>query len=80
MPDTKLLQSILDKVSSVDQKVDEGFKNTNKHIGEVEKKLTKRIDTLGLQLARLEDDAPTTEEFYKLGKRVSKLETQVSKN
>ena len=69
MPDTKLLQTILDKVSSVKQKVDNGFKEVNKRFDQADK----RIDKLGLQLARLEDDAPTIEEF-------DQLENQVSKN
>ena len=69
MPDTKLLQTILDRVSSVKQKVDNGFKEVNKRFDQADK----RIDKLGLQLARLEDDAPTIEEF-------DQLENQVSKN
>lgn len=83
MSDTKLLQSILDKVSSVGKKVstlaikvDEGFKEVNKRFDGTDK----RINTLGLQLARLEDDSPTIEEFDKLKKRVSNLVTQASKN
>ena len=75
MSDTKLLQSI-DKVSSVDWKVDKGFKEVNIHFEET----NKRIDKLGLQIVRLEDDAPTIEEFDNLEKRVSKLENQVVKN
>jgi len=51
MSDTKLLQSILDKVSSVDRKVDKGFKDVNTRFD----KTDKRIDKLGLQIARLED-------------------------
>ena len=76
MSDTKLLQSILDKVSTVDRKVEKGFKDVNQRIGDTEKRLTDRIDKLGLQLAELSDDAPTIEEFDKLEKRVSKLENQ----
>ena len=51
MSDTKLLQSILDKVSSVDRKVDKGYKDVNTRFD----KTDKRIDKLGLQIARLED-------------------------
>ena len=76
MSDTKLLQSILDKVSTVDRKVEKGFKDVNQRIGDTEKRLTDRIDKLGLQLSELSDDAPTIEEFDKLEKRVSKLENQ----
>ncbi len=73
MSDTKLLQAILDRVSSVDkktdsleQKMDKGFKDVNERINVLDGKLTERIDKLGLQIARLEDDAPTIEEFDKV--------------
>lgn len=33
-------------------------------------KLTKRVDKIGLQVARLEDDTPTREEYDGLEKRV----------
>ena len=72
--DTKMLQMVLDKVSSVDRKVDKGFKEVNDRIDKSEKRLTVRIDKLGMQLANLEDDAPTIEEFDNLEKRVTKLE------
>lgn len=68
--DTKILQPILDKVSSIDKKVDKGFKNVDMRFDET----NKRIDKLGMQLASLEDDAPTIEEFDDLEKRVTKLE------
>lgn len=70
MSGSKLLQAILDKVSSVDKKVDKGFKIMNKRMD----KTDKRIDKLGLQIARIEDDAPTIEEFDDLEKRVSTIE------
>ena len=83
MSDTKLLQAILDKVTGVDKKVttvekkmDDGFKRIDDRFD----KTDKRIYTLGLQIARLEDDSPTIEEFDKLAKRVTKLENPVSKN
>lgn len=78
MSDTKMLQMVLDKVSSVDKKVDKGFKQVNKKIDRLDNKLTGRIDKLGTQLANLEDDSPTVEEFDNLGKRVGKLEKQAS--
>ncbi len=76
MSDTKLLQAILDKVKTVDNKVDKGFKGIKKEVVNNRK----RIDKLGLQLAELADDAPTVEEFDKLDKRVTKLEHHVPKN
>jgi len=84
MSDTKILQAILDgqrslkeelsgKIDKVDIKVDE----VKGEIKETRSNLTERMDKLGLQIARLEDDAPTIEEFDDLEKRVSKLENQV---
>ena len=57
----------------MDIKVDE----VKGEIKETRSNLTERMDKLGLQIARLEDDAPTIEEFDDLEKRVSKLENQV---
>lgn len=79
MSDTKLIQAVLDKVSSVDKRVS----TLDKKVDDVKKEVVnngKRIDKLGLQIAQLEDDAPTNDEFDKLTKRVTKLETQASKN
>lgn len=78
MSDNKLLQAILDKVSSLDRKVDNGFKEVNQRIDKTEKNLTARIDSLGLQIAGIEDDAPTIEEFDKLEGRVTKLESKLA--
>jgi len=76
MSDTKVLQAILDKVTSVDKKVDE----VKSEVRNSRESLTKRMDKLGVQLARLEDDAPTIDEFEKLLRRVIKLENRVLKN
>ena len=57
MRDTKLIQKILDKVSTLEKKMELGFKNMHIRFD----KTDKRIDKLGLQLARLEDDSPTIE-------------------
>ena len=38
----------------------------------------KRIDKVGLQIAYLEDDAPTREEFDDLEKRVKKVEKSIA--
>lgn len=76
MSDTKILQTILDKVSFLDQKVDEGFKAVDKRFD----KMDERIDKLGLQVAELSDDTPTIEEFERLEKRVGKLVTQTGEN
>ena len=72
MADTKILQAILDgqvqireDVKRLEKKVDAGFEETKE-----------RIDKLGLQIANLEDDAPTIEAFDGLEKRVKKMEKQ----
>ncbi len=70
MTETKMLQLILDKVTRLETKVDTGF-------GEVKlefKKVNKRIDVLGYELAELQDDAPTRKEYKNLERRVTKLE------
>ena len=70
MTDNKMLQAILD-----------GQKELKNDIGRVEKKVEAngdRIDKLGLDLADLSDDAPTNEEFDKLEKRVTKVETKLA--
>ena len=71
-----MLQMVLDKITLVDRKVDRGFEEVK---GEIVKN-GKRIDKLGIQLAELEDDAPTREEHDGLEKRVGRLEKQVSSN
>ena len=70
MSDSKTLQAILDGQSSI-----------RADIKRVEKKVEEngaRIDKLGLQIANLEDDSPTIEEFDNLEKRVKRLEKQVA--
>lgn len=72
MSDTKILQSILDGQVSIRKDI----KEVKVELKKTETRLTTRIDKLGLQIANLEDDSPTIEEFDKLDKRVSKLEHQ----
>lgn len=74
MPDTKILQAILDGQTSirgdikrVEKKMNEGFESVKQ-----------RLDTIGLNVANLEDDTPTVEEFDNLDKRVKRLEKQVA--
>lgn len=50
------------------------FDQVDRKIDGVEERLSKRIDSAGKQLAYLEDDAPTGQEFDGLEKRVEKLE------
>ncbi len=72
MADTKILQAILNKVSSLESVVADGFRELRGRFD----KTDERIDSLGMQIANLEDDAPTVGEFDRLEKRVDKLEKQ----
>ena len=79
-----LKQELLGKIDKVDQKVEklgeklEGkIKGLDGKIDGVEKRLTERLDKIGRQLAYLEDDIPTREEFDSLEKRVGKIEQKV---
>lgn len=76
MSDTKILQAVLDKVTNVEKKVNDGFKEANVKLVRLEE----RLDKLGLQIANLEDDSPTIEDLDNLEKRVSVLEQQSSNN
>lgn len=70
-------QELLAEIRKVDQKVDKLDKKidgVDARLTEVETNLTKRIDKLGLQIAELEDDTPTRDEFDELDKRVHILE------
>ena len=53
--------SIKNQVSGLEKKMDEGFDEVNK-----------RLDTIGADVAQLQDDTPTIEEFDDLKKRVDK--------
>ena len=76
MKDNKMLQAILDRIALMDKKMDGSFKQVNERLDKHEK----RLDMIGSAVAYLEDDAPTRKEHNKLGKRVTKLEHQVSSN
>jgi hypothetical protein len=85
MSDTKILQMILDTVSAFRRQVTAEFvevrkdiKKLDEKIDGVEQRLTKRIDKLGNQLAYLEDDTPTREEFDSLEDRVVKVEKRIA--
>jgi ubiquinone biosynthesis protein UbiJ len=55
------------RIDGLETKMDDGFK-----------KLTRRVDMIGLQVAKLEDDTPTREEHDELEKKVEKLEQKVA--
>ena len=74
-------QEFLMKIDKVDKKVDKvdaKIDGLDKKIGGAEKNLSNRLDKLGLQLAQLEDDAPTREEHDMLDKRVSNVEHKIA--
>ncbi len=74
-------QELLEKIDKVDKRVDEvGEKvdKLDKKIDGAEKRIIKRIDKLGSDLAYLEDDAPTIKAHKDLEKRVGKLEQEVA--
>jgi hypothetical protein len=70
-----MLKTVINNLSTFRQEVFKRFDETDKKfdtkIDGVEARLTKRIDAIGKQLAYLEDDAPTREEFDNLEKKVS---------
>lgn len=70
------IRKVDSKVGSLENKVD----NLQTEMKQEFKQLTARVDKIGSQVARLEDDAPTVDEFDDLVKRVKKLESQILKN
>ena len=84
MSDTKMLQAILNGQAAIKEELKGEIRKVRVDLTEMIKEVsnkvdenTDRLDKLGLQIANLEDDAPTIEEFDKLEKRVTKLEQQV---
>lgn len=71
---------LLGEIQKLDRKIDTKIDGLGKEMKEEFKKLTARVNKIGSQAARLEDDAPTIEEFDNLEKRVAKLEDQVTGN
>lgn len=69
--------SIHDELKKLRTEIENVEIRLNKKIDKVDTKLTKRIDALGKQLAVLDDDAPTRDEFEELKKRVDKLQNHV---
>lgn len=64
---TKTLHLIIKKLDKIDSRLDT-----------IEYAVTKngeRIDKLGVHLAEVDDDAPSSEEFQELDNRVTKLES-----
>lgn len=73
-----LKQELLSKIDKVEKKLEGRIDGLDVKLDKVEKNLTERIDKLGKQLAYLEDDTPTREEFNNLEKRVDNIEQKAS--
>lgn len=71
-------QEVLGKIDKLDERLSGKIDALDQKVDRVEKHLTERIDKLGKQLAYLEDDAPTREEFADLAGRVDKIEQKVA--
>lgn len=69
-------EELLKEIRSVRTKVDSYGENLNEFKKETKlnfRKVNDRMDKLGRQLAYLEDDAPTREEFDELKEKVEKI-------
>jgi len=73
-----LKSELLGEIGKLRKETTKGFADVNNKIDKVDKKLTARIDKIGLQVSNLEDDAPTIEEFDELEKRVVIVEQKVA--
>lgn len=71
-------QEVLDRIDKVEARLEGKIDKLEIKVDKVEKNLCDRIDKIGTQLAYLEDDAPTREEFDQLTARVDKSERQNS--
>lgn len=75
---SSMKSELLGEIGKLRTETRKGFVDTNKKIDNLDKKLTERIDKIGLQAAKLEDDSPTVDEFDKLEHRVTKVEQKVA--
>jgi hypothetical protein len=72
---------LLGEIQKLEKKVDTEIGGLKTVLGSLRKetkegfeKLTERVDKIGLQVARLEDDTPTRDEFNDVNSRLKKLE------
>jgi len=73
---SSMKSELLGKMTKLEKKVDDGFEKVNERFNDA----IKRIDKIGLQVAKLEDDAPTVEEFDNLVKKVEKVQQNLTSN
>lgn len=71
---SSMKSELLVEIKKVDKKVDQ----VRVDLKNLEVNLTERMDKLGLQIANVEDDAPTWDDFDKLESRVKKVELKVA--
>lgn len=71
-------QEVLGRIDKLDKRLSGKIDALDQKVDKVDKHLTERIDKLGKQLAYLEDDAPTREEFEQLEKKVNNIEQKIS--
>jgi hypothetical protein len=65
---------LLGEIHKLDKKFDLKIDSLRKETKEGFERLTERVDKIGLQVARLEDDTPTRAEFDDVVTRLEKLE------
>lgn len=74
---SSLKQELSSRIDKLGAELNGKIDKLDGKIDRVEKNLTTRLDKIGRQLAYLEDDTPTQEEFNKLKKRVDKIEQRI---
>lgn len=74
---SSLKQELTSKIDRLGTELNRKIDKLDGKIDNVERNLTARLDKIGKQLAYLEDDTPTQEEFNKLKKRVDKIEQTI---
>ena len=67
-------QEVVTKIDKLDKKLTAKIDTVEKNLSERIDRVENRLDGIAKQLAYLEDDTPTREEFNVLEKRVGKLE------
>ena len=73
-----LKSELLGEIQKVDKKLSFEIGSLREEMKQGFEKLTKMVDKIGLQVARLEDDAPTGAAFDSLKRRVEKLEQKIA--
>lgn len=71
---SSLKAELIAKIEATEKKLENKIENLETEMKKGFKDVNHRVDLLGKQLNVLDDDAPTSEDFAKLVKRVDKLE------